>query len=31
MGISGQTVANQMSSALRTVRKAVADAGVADG
>ena len=31
MGISAQTVANQMSSALRTVRKAVADAGVMDG
>ncbi len=31
MGISAQTVANQMSSALRTVRKAVAEAGVMDG
>lgn len=31
MDISPQTVANQMSSALRTVRKAVADAGVVDG
>ncbi|MDE2761605.1 MAG: sigma-70 family RNA polymerase sigma factor [Gemmatimonadota bacterium] len=31
MGISAQTVANQMSSALRAVRKAVADAGVMDG
>lgn len=31
MGISAQTVANQMSSALRTVREAVADAGVMDG
>ena len=31
MGVSAQTVANQMSSALRTVRKAMADAGVMDG
>ena len=31
MGISPQTVANQMSSALRTVRNAVAEAGVVDG
>ncbi len=31
MSISPQTVANQMSSALRTVRKAVAEAGVVDG
>lgn len=30
MNISRQTVANQMSSALRTVRKAVAEAGVMD-
>lgn len=31
MGISAQTVANQMSAALRTVRKAVARAGATDG
>ena len=31
MSISAQTVANQMSSALRTVREAVAEAGVKDG
>ena len=31
MGISAQTVADQMSSALRTVRDAVAESGVADG
>lgn len=31
MGISAQTVANQMSAALRTVRKAVAEAGATDG
>lgn len=31
MAISAQTVANQMSSALRTVRRAVTEAGVADG
>ena len=30
MGISAQTVANQMSSALRTIRSAVAESGVAD-
>lgn len=31
MGLSTQTVANQMSSALRTVRTAVADAGALEG
>lgn len=31
MGISAQTVANQMSAALRTIRSAVAESGVADG
>ena len=31
MGLSPQTVANQMSSALRTVRKAVVDAGALEG
>lgn len=31
MGISAQTVANQMSSALWTVRDAVAESGVTDG
>ena len=31
MGLSPQTVANQMSAALRTVRKAVADSGALEG